>query len=580
MKTIASVLAVVVCACAQAGTLGLWTFNGHEDGETATYGVIPKVAGTTTCELCLTNSNTETVQMGAPSYSSSVPAITKLYNDCALTNHVCDLTSSLYLSYKNQNNRSVANCLRLAGIGRELKGHDFTIEIIARVAAQGFEKEDYYGHKGNIISLSGAAGKGSPAIGYCDYNQGALFYFKNDTSDNWNGDQTKTWTQSQNDLGFVWADAKWRHLAISYSAANSTATVYLDYRPMVYSLSLAGIGGIQLDDDSMLQILGPGGQTTSTNSHPWAYVAAVRVSDKVLSRGEYLALSTGAEAFASDPTVGWWRFESGLASGTPVANGVIRNERKRAMYDDLASVYTWSGNKASRWSQNVPTSPVLQPSPYPCLTIGDDVSTVRTNCTCVGSASTANNKGIGLVIPYLPEVSLPGSFTAEVSFMLTQDISAGYPSDGWRRHGIMGTRFSESGFAWNLRVLDGKLALAQYTRSSSTGALIGNWSNAACTSKTMELNRWYHAAVVYDADSTPKKLSLYLDRQLVGTKTYAAGTELMGSMGEFYLPGGLEAGSPACFWGSVDEARWTRAVLQPSQFLRLRKGLSTLVIVR
>lgn len=576
MNAVAKMLVVASVGINTGAFAGTWVFTGHADKEVAEYGSYTSVDGDG-LELKLTSVNPDGIDLSKPYYSSDVPGLVELYSDVSLTTRIATLDSSLYLSYKNKDNRGVANCLRLEKFGELVGSGPFTIEVIARPVKSTIDKEaTINGHSGNFIGISGRQDDlTQPAAGFTSHNEGELFIGKGDVNNT-----TRKWMQDTfGDGGKAFENGSWRHYALIFDG--SQVYISVDYQSPTYSNG--GYNGLTfkpstyMDADSFMQILAPLGGN-NTKSLPYATVAAVRVTKgKALNTAEMLTLVAPASDFAANPVVGRWRFDDQSVDGTAYVNYGAINQRTYRMFNKWRKPLTTPASERTSKTLNSETTvgaPYFSTSvwkPYVCecdYSTGEIGTVENVAALRQADADVDVNKGMSLYVSRLPELAYPGSFTAELFFNMKKQLFE--QSNGFRRHCLMGV-FHKGNPAWLLRFNDaeGRLSLITCLRTVSTGA-ISSWTEAV-RANGITLQKWHHIAVVYNAESAPKTLKLYQDRKLIGTYNLPDGCDIPPCTdGRLYLPGGLTAYSPSPFLGAFDEVRYAKAVLGPEDFLRAK----------
>ena len=596
MKRMLTVLAVVVTAAAvqvvQAETLGLWTFDGHSDGELMTYDTaLPAKVGNKGLSLKLVamGPKVSVVPSGYPAKfsTSTLPKPSAIYSDMSQTELLCEATSAAFIDSAGVSGdwMKTGSGLKVEGFGKTLKEHDFTIEIVVKPGPRNSRKYDSWGHGNSGASLlaisSSADAAASPALWLNDHNKGSLC-FRNKSSE----------TVSSNTSFFdhYWfsdrengSDSLWAHIAITYSHESGTVTVIHDYGRSS-GIVTYDADKLPLDDESYLMFNGAVG--TQNAVHPNTYYAAIRISDRVLSENEMMTLSYQSSLYQANPVVGWWRFEEGTPGATAGGETSLVLPNSISAYADgsndfLVKDFVRSRLRNTGYSKhNAVTYNYAAASKRYAVTRSGDGREYFDNRVSLSSSQfvSTSTGGMKPYVSRMPALAAPGSITLECCYCRMLDTTPGPGTGGlaWHPVNLLGTStmaINESADSY------AGLQLTVKTVDRATGAMKSSYD--ASHIKQPTVGKWHHVAIVYDcpAEDQPKSVKYYIDRNLIYTANIPADETLAPCDGALHLPGSEVLSGHASFWGYIDEPRVTRKALEPSQFLRLTDCYGMVIVV-
>jgi hypothetical protein len=168
--------------------------------------------------------------------------------------------------------------------------------------------------------------------------------------------------------------------------------------------------------------------------------------------------------------------------------------------------------------------------------------------TPVGKAVAFNGVDDALLLDVHP-LAGAAQFTWEVIF---RPDSGGSPAQRFfhlQEHG------AETRLLFEIRILDGRWCLDSYARSGEAGKTLID------RAKLHSLDRWYHAALVYDG----RELRNYVDGVLEGRAEVALAPQRPGQTSI-----GVRINRVDYFKGAIRASRMTRRALAPGDFLKVQ----------
>ena len=320
-------------------------------------------------------------------------------------------------------------------------------------------------------------------------------------------------------------DGKWHHVAFTFTAADNSVRLYVDY---VLSGSGNAGSGLVYEAGELRIGEGAGGQAFD------GWIDEVRISDKVLQPYQFMTLS------APTPTVGYWPFDDGAAD---TAAGTLVN----TFYAPVLNGTAVAGGSGS------PTFSSERP-PATTARISDGYKGPEIN---VNSGSLFFSSGSYVSVPGI-EVT---NFTAEAFVKVNQH--------GYEWPQLIGkARDLTGGLSWSLAInCDGYLRARFDTQTppSNDGVNTCFESSAA-----MVDGQWHHVALTYsDATHTVKLYKDYV--KVLENATWAS---LKFDDGVYKIGAG-----DGNFNGWIDEVRLTASVLEPVAFLHTMPIAGTTIAV-
>jgi hypothetical protein len=181
---------------------------------------------------------------------------------------------------------------------------------------------------------------------------------------------------------------------------------------------------------------------------------------------------------------------------------------------------------------------------YPTTVLGAP----RVIDTPMGKAVAFNGVDDALFLDVHP-LAGAAQFTWEVIF---RPDSGGSPA---QRFFHLQERGTETRLLFEIRILEGRWCLDSYARSGEAGKTLID------RAKLHPLDRWYHAALVYDG----RELRNYVDGELEGR-----GEVVLPPQGRGQTSVGVRINRVDYFKGAVRAARMTRRALAPAEFLKVK----------
>ena len=389
-------------------------------------------------------------------------------------------------------------------------------------------------------------------------------------------------------------DGTWHHVALVETNAvvaasgddpettNYCVTVFVDY---VARGTLQTAGATALSSTDATVVLG--------NNAEHAKYSCLKATARALEPSEFLRTSNCATYWPR--TAFYWTFDGSESDAFP---SVVTNVAVPSFHDLNSNVYssakasltgngTVNGISHARYSAKRKSggAPVLDGegdesprenggSAY-LESSSDGESGFRTSAYVIhnnASASSAYGAGRGFT---------SGDFTAEGFFKFDRTAwldGMGTYARGRPRVTIMArTRYPNTGStsAWCVSLQAASSASTAYLQLISYSESDGLVS-ARSAGGVMVDGRWHHLAVSYD--ETAGKVVGYLDYQPFATNVLT-GPISYGTSGAFVLGLGTSLNNNG-YHGWVDEVRYTREVLAPSQFLRIESAVGSIIIVR
>ncbi len=334
-------------------------------------------------------------------------------------------------------------------------------------------------------------------------------------------------------------DGKWHHVAFTFTAADNSVRLYVDY---VLSRSGDARSSLIYDSSELRIGEGAGGQAFD------GWIDEVRLSNAVLLPDQFMTVIGEATS-----TRGYWMFEDG-ASGTTA--DILANPFYAPLMNGVAE--SVGGAKPVFSSERPPATTSL-------ISDGKGGPVVNSNA---GSLFFVNDRIADAPWAGGGQVAIPGaigpaqmtSFTAEAFVKVNRHV--GFPQ-------IIGkTRDLTYGLSWSLAInASGNLRARFDTQIPPDGD-----GNNQCfeSSAFIEDGQWHHVAITYDYST--QHVALYRDY----VKVFDGDTRhpLVTDSGVIKVGAGDQS-----FDGWIDEVRLTDRVLAPTEFLYTVPRMGTIISV-
>lgn len=526
-------------------TLGLWTFDGESGtpvAEGLTDTLIPnKVTGADEVSLYLKfPAGADKSKIIPPIYTNEVQGA-YLFGDPNFTNVLATCTGSIYIDTKLNNGITYDmphGFLRLEGTGAALQDCSFTLEAIVRLPTL----------SGWVLNTQlGTNASGKVVLTFQTNGKTSGIYSANTPTKNLASNKVLANTASSSYFGLN--DGRWHHFAVSWDNSTRKLKVRTDYYDCL-TLDF-GTESLGITPQSVMTLLGSSGG----NAYRSARVQAIRLTRGDLAKTDYLQTSPVDKL---PETAIWWRF-----SGTP-GEVFCESPNETLNRTDLG---TWTTSTAyphvTAWKPYVKANgEVIENVSGVGITDGGSHLSLAD-----GSSATWN--------PYLRNLS--DSFTCEIFLRSHKDSMT---ANGF----VMGEGGGAGGdSAWgnnNWRIYQDSSCAVKGRARFRLGYRY--WDNGEAKSADFYIfnvttNDWHHLALTYD--SPTRVLKLFVDYKAAYTKAFAENQSLTRGVAMPAL-GSMSYNLNGMFPGDFDEYRRTRRALDVSEFLKPRKSIGLMMLLR
>lgn len=590
-RQIVSVFAfvAVTSAFADAEILGLWTFDGSTaidssiapssptgDGvpqRTKTW--FPNQVPGGELTMFLQKGTWSGYNIGVAKYIDEVPA-ENLFSDTALTNRICALTKSIRLGAGATGCYCTGYGLTIPNFG-EIVGtnESFTVDVLMRVYSRSQEGGTYSQGAGPLIGIGHKEETMSDdqdatvvLKGYSGANVGIYAYNPNVAE----ADAYSTFAATHGNAPYrlsgksVLDGGIWRTVTLCWNAESRRFVYRSDYMDAICSAGSSVNNLIELGTNSILRIGGFWKRRSDALSYAMGTidVAAIRVKRGVAAW--YEDLTPWNEAVPRN--LGHWRFDG--ANGA-TANAVIPN----MFATNLSFVSCIDRRTASGWYDTAPRTDGSYTNEVwaPYLKTSSTLQSRLRNTSAFSSRVNGTNATPQLRIQNLP-MYLVDDFTLEFVFLTTVEKY----NDTYNQPAIVLMRAPES------------LSRYFYLSNMQNNWQVGYRGDHESEPTTLQFGNiglaglvWQHIAVVRNRSAGT--VSVYRNGVLKNTKPLAADASVWSGDATDYAYTQLMSNQRNTwennFAGLVDEIRFTRAVLEPKDFLtRQTQGGGLILLFR
>ena len=569
---------------ADPDVLAFYPFDDGEAGSSAAGAVVSSVANPQLSKGTVTVSDEATA---SATFDADAPgkyvfvgehyADTPIYTNPASIFVTSDVTGS-------------SGSIKLAGLGTRLSRHHdrgHTVEYFVKMLDSRFT--------GFVSHFSCAAGYGDSATHSAALNLYMPFAMGSSYANGRQfrvavGSYSGSYVASSSTQYDLW-DGYWHHVALvetnSVVAAsgelpettNYFVTVYVDY---VARVSLKTAGAFTLDASDANVLLG--------NNADHAKYSCLRATARALKRSEFLRASNCETYWPK--TVFHWTLDGKEESAFPtvLTNAVVSfHELNSNVYSSAQAALTGNGGVTIPSLASYSSRTKSAGAPV-CDGEGDKNPRANGGCAYISSGSTGEDgfrtsAYLGISTSAASSAYAAGrgfsvgDFTAEGFFKFDKtawlDGIGTYAAEKPRLTLMTRTRTANTGSksAWVV-TLQGASSSNAYLQlgSYSEG---GEGSTANSARGVMVDKRWHHVAVTYD--SAAGRLVGYLDYKPFATNELSAALSYT-AQSSFFVGLGTSVNNNG-FHGWVDEVRYSRECLDPSEFLRIDAVPGTTIIV-
>lgn len=574
----AMIMFAVGSVCAETETIGFWTFDGstpidttEEAGADTSNGKpfrtktwFPNQVPGGKLTMFLQRGIWRGRNSGTTKYIDEVPA-EHLYSDTALTNRICALTKSIRLGtgttdggagpYYSGWGLTIPNFMDEIGADAS-----FTVEVLMRVYTTSQDGGTYSQGNGAIVGIGHKEDEMSDRQeatvvlhGYSGANVGIYAY--NSTSKDFNTyTATHGGTPDRCSGKNVLGGGVWRTVTLCWNAETRQLTYRSNFQDAICKAGTAVNNLIEFGTNSSFRI---GGAWWGGACYPLGTidVAAVRVKRGLAPW--YADLTPWYEQ--TPRNLGHWRFDgaNGSVANTVMRNAFATNLDFTACVDRRTSSGYWD---TARRTDGSFTNQVW--APYVKTVSGESKHLPNT------SAFSSYVNGVSAT-PQLRIQNLPmyliDDFTLEFVFLTT---TANY-NETYQQPAVCLMRAPEDKdryfYVSNMQS-NWQVGYRGENESAPTTLFFGN----------IGLTRlvWHHVAIV--RDRAAGTIKVYRNGELKGTQALASDAHIWGDDATDYaytqLMSNSRNGWESDYKGLVDEIRFTRAVLEPKDFLKGRQS--------
>ena len=594
LKTLMTVFALATtgfsgAAFAETETIGFWTFDGStpidmttQDGSPSGNGVpqrtntwFPNQVPGGKLTMFLQKGTWQGYEIGTTKYIDEVPA-GYLFSDTALTNRICGLTKSLRLgagatgSYCTGWGLTIPNFMDVIGTNES-----FTVEVLMRVYSQSQDGGTYTQGGGPLIGIGRKAetmsdDQDAAALlkGYSGPNVGIYAYDPNATEQ----DAYKTftakhgWTPDRCSTKNVLAGGVWRTVTLCWNAGTRKLTYRSDYQDAICTADDKVNTLVEFGTNSIFRI---GGFWKNRNSFLSYVLGTVDVAAVRVKRGLAAWYEDLTPWYEETPrNLGHWRFDgaNGSTADKVMPNAFATNLSFTSCVDRKTS----SGD----WGPLLTTGSFTNQVWAPYIKTASEETKHLPNTSAFSSYVNGVSATPQLRIQNLP-MYLIDDFTLEFVFLTTTE---NYRED-YNQPAIVLMRAPEDTaryFYLSNMQSNWQIGYRGEQENAPTTLFYGN----------IGLTRlvWQHIAIV--RERAAGTIAIYRNGELKGTKTLAADAKVWCGDATSYAYTQLMSNQrntwESDYKGLVDEIRFTRAVLEPKDFLKGRhsEGSGLTLILR
>lgn len=562
-------------AFAETETIGFWTFDGSteidttkQEGSMSGNGVpqrtntwFPNQVPGGKLTMFLQKGTWQGYNIGTAKYIDDVPA-GNLFSDTALTNRICALTKSLRLGAGATGSYCTGWGLTIPNFMEEIGTNEsFTVEVLMRVYSQSQEGGSYSKLDGPIVGIGRKAetmtdDQDAAALlkGYSGANVGIYAYDPDATVANAYATFTTTHPNTPDRCSGknVLAQGVWRTVTLCWNAGTRKLTYRSDYQDAICTADSKVNALVEFGTNSIFRI---GGCWKDRNGFLSYVLGTVDVAAVRVKRGLAAWHEDLTPWYEETPrNLGHWRFDgnNGAVANKVMPNAFAVDLDFTACVDRRTSSGYW--DTACRTDGSF-TNEVW--APYVRTALG------QANRLPNASAFSSYVNGVGAT-PQLRIQNLPmyliDDFTLEFAFLTTTDnYSQSYPQPA-----ICLIRAPEDNASYfYLSNMQCQFQVG-YRGESATGPTTIYFGNIGLSGMT-----WQHVAVV--RDRAAGTIKVYRNGELKFSKALASDARVWSGDATNYaytqLMSNSRNGWESAFKGLVDEIRFTRAVLEPKDFL-------------